>query len=286
MTMRLLAGDFRGEVEASRARMAAVVAVLNHPGHDQKSHGRKGSGGNTDLARRERAVSDAAASRVVSSRELGGGSTDATTRLEEHEGGTIVTKDFDDTHGYAADQVDAEVLGSKVAAAIGVAAPAVVQTSDTAIAMEHIPGKTGQDIYGEGGPPTAVVDSDQGRLMGVLDIVIANGDRHPGNTVIGDDGTITAIDHSLSFDDLGDSALDWDTGTNSPFASHFVTRPEWSNELTKNDMSPGDMAIIRTRLRALGPDFRAAGRQEWFDGMMARVDALAANATGERSRLP
>ena len=40
--IRLLAGDFRDEVEASRARMSAVIAVLNHPGHDQSSHGRKG----------------------------------------------------------------------------------------------------------------------------------------------------------------------------------------------------------------------------------------------------
>lgn len=56
--IRLLAGDFRGEVEASRARMASVISVLNHPGHDQSSHGRKGD--SVERARERQAAIDQA----------------------------------------------------------------------------------------------------------------------------------------------------------------------------------------------------------------------------------
>ncbi|HEX6970228.1 MAG TPA: hypothetical protein VF174_15645 [Micromonosporaceae bacterium] len=259
--------------------LAELSVVVNHPGHSsQKSHGRKGGDWESDHNADSAALKAAAESALKSSTPLGGGFA-ASVKIEEHEGGSLVRKDFPPSDAIRApkDQADSEVLGSKVAAALGVPAPAVVAVGEHSVIMEVAPGKT----WAEGGRrplPDEMVDSDQGRMLGLHDVLIGNHDRNSTNFMVDDDGGVTAIDHGLAF---GWSIA---AGTGSPFARHFsnAAGDNWADSI---DISPGDMRKIRGRLDSLKADFDKLGRSDWHAGVMERLDALEPRATGERDRL-
>lgn len=220
-------------------------------------------------------------------RRLGG--TSGITSLEEHEGGLLVRKDeqrfgsfAEHPDNYGRDPVesaDSEELAALVGEAVGVRTPAVMRTSPTEILMEHIDGKSGADIVTWGKPPPDdLLNSDSGRLMGLLDVIVLNADRNEGNWIVDGNGDIAGIDHAESF-----NSPDAGPRTGSPFAAPFVDVAR--NDYGSNDMSPEDMATIRPRLEALRPQFDALGHGDWHTAMMKRFDQVAANATGTTSRL-
>ncbi len=252
-------------IDASWRPITDVLDLLNHPGHSsQKSHGRRGGA---------EALREAADSPLKASRALGGGKQGETT-LEEHEKGTIVRKEFAAGSESKA-LVDSEVLASRVADAVGVQAPAVVALDRRTVIMEHVPGQTWAERGGE--LPQDLIDSDQGRLLGLHDVLVGNADRSPGNFMI-DKGRLTAIDHGYGFQA---SPM---AGLQSPFAAHYSGGSAF-RFADRIDISPGDMATVRGRLTDLRGDFEALGRGRWHDEMMDRVDRLEPAATGTRDRL-
>lgn len=252
-----------GRVEALRSEK---YGVLNHPGHpDQRSHGRKG--GST----REERVAEVGASPLVSSRALGGGLSGASTTLEVHEGGTVVRKEYSDQRGGGHDkkQADAEELGAKVGQAIGVEVPAVARVGQAEVLMEHVSAaRTGAEM--SRAELSRLADSEQGRLIGLHDVIVANADRNPGNVMQRDDGSIVAIDHAYAFGN-------WSAGVGSPFAGHLLndSGSDWADDI---GISRERMSAIGDRLRSLESDFRAAGREDWFGQVMERYDMLAPRA--------
>jgi hypothetical protein len=246
--------------------------IGNHPGHDQKSHGRKGSG---------KSLKDVADSPLVESRSLGGGLSGASTTLEVHEGGTLVRKEFPDPYPgdsqgrgkeHAKRQADAEDLGARVGDAVGVETPAVMRVGDDAVLMEYVPsGRSGAEL--SRGEMARLIDSEQGRLMGLHDALIANSDRNPGNFLVRADGSAVAIDHAGAF---GDRRL-----MSSPFVQRLRgtgltgSPTEWTDDI---GISASQMKAIGGRLRGLESEFQAAGRQDWYDDMMGRFDALSSRA--------
>lgn len=295
----------QAESRSRALRDDALLRGLRHlPGkHDQSSHGRPGVGGVVKAAATKAAktVKKAAASAdakgdwrqhhadrrewitkiartaVVSSEPLGGGWS-AATNLDEHtDGAQLVRKSFPDNDLIRSPdaQVDAEYLGALVAAAIGVNAPAVVRSDASTVLMEYVPdAKTGAQFPG-GVPPSAIVDSDAGRLVGLLDIILANGDRNSGNWLVTKDGSLVAIDHGLGFTDKVSIG---------PFGGHF-SNAAGNNWAETNDMSPGDMAEMRSRLESIQAEFDDLGRRAWWDEMMWKFARIEERAAGTRSRL-
>jgi hypothetical protein len=158
----------------------------------------------------------------------------------------------------------------------------------------------------------AEAGNDDERLLGLLDLLIFNGDRHKGNWIIStpegeepsDRDRIVGIDHGNAFHNMGPQADEYDriqgvTRTRAqwpfvsddgwfslPFLGPAVTSSGYRHpERTPNDMSRHDMALIRRGLEAIRPEFERRGRDDWWQDMMTRFDILEANAHGSQDRL-
>lgn len=233
-------------------------------------------GGHDSAAEGVAAVADTPITGVT---PLGGGWS-ASTKIEEHEGGRLVRKDFPPSDDIRApqDQADAERLGSLTASAMGVSAPAVIADGSDSVLMEHVSGQSWAERSPYGSVSSEITDGDQGRMIGLYDIVTGNPDRNSGNFMITGDDDLVAIDHSLAF------SHSWSAGTSSPFAQHYINESgnNWADSI---DVSSSDMGIIRDRLEGLRSDFEASGRGDWHDLMMERLGALEPLATGTTDRL-
>lgn len=289
----------------------AEVIDERHGTHNQKDHGRPGvkgalkkaaqaiadaadssdkpapkrrprrpsepAGGRAGFDRRSADVAELARRPVRQSSALSGGKS-ASTELNEHDGGRLVHKHFaassDGRIRRGKDQVDSEYLGALMASSVNAKVPAVARDGDRDVHMEFVDGTVGGTLHGER-PPAALVDSDAGRLLGLADILMANADRNPGNWLIDADGDPVGIDHSLAFT----GAVNF----SGPFVPHFLDfdNGKWID----HDMSPADMAEVRRRVESLRPEFEQAGRGDWFEDVMWRLEQLEQHATGTRSRL-
>lgn len=255
---------------------AALVAHL--PGkHDQSSHGKGGADwrGDNDVAETE--LRATAASPLRSERRLSGG-TQALVTVEDREGGELIRKNVGDARfdPVAKKDADAEHLASLTAHAVGVNAPATVVDVDGSVIMQRVRGKTGAEL---GQLLPDAIDQDAERMMGLHDVLIGNPDRHAGNWMTDESGTLVGIDHSLAFG-RGLQAGHSPFGFSRSFFNSTGT--DFADEI---DVSPHDMGIIRNRFDSLRPDFEQAGRGDWHEEMMDRLDALEPRATGTRDRL-
>jgi hypothetical protein len=231
----------------------------------------------TDRANLERVV----AQEPVRVQPLGGGNTSDNALVTYPDGTQTVRKTYAGAagrlRGKEGTQEDAETLAPLVLSAAGIRAPAVVRTGPNTIEMTHISGQSGYSVVGSDSlkVPAEVLNSDDGRLLGLADALMGYTDRdNPGNWLVQPDGHLAGIDHGLAFQD--------GAATGNPFAAHFVGG---NGTYRTNDMSPADMVQIRTRLESSRPQFEAAGRGEWFDQMMTRFDAIEAKAHGRRNRI-
>ena len=150
---------------------------------------------------------------------------------------------------------------------------------------------------------------DDERLLGLLDLIVFNEDRHGGNwvvTQVGDepsmDDRISGIDNGHAFHDQVDLE-GWEQIRKSfgqqaawPFTLGWFSLPFQgpvlpgtsgyrSPEGVPNDMSPHDMMLIRRSLEEIKPEFVRLGRESWWDAMMTRFTILEAQAQGTRDRL-
>jgi hypothetical protein len=254
-----------------------------HPGQRYK-HGWIPVGPESSWAslpdRRQR-ITETAASPVVGPVEGYGGFMGGTAR-ETHADGTVsIHKQPQTTLGVdGLRQADAEELGSLVANAVGVHAPAIHRAGPTDLHMEFMAGAhiDHSPIAPWARPPQAVVESDQGHLMGLLDLLMGNNDRHAGNWMLQDDGSLVALDHALSLNNKHASS-----GLGA-FSAPFVNAAgnDWA---PTHDMSPEDMALIHQRLDTLRPEFERLHRLDWWQSMMENLAIFEPRATGTRSRI-
>jgi hypothetical protein len=191
------------------------------------------------------------------------------------------------------------------ARALGLQAPRVYRNDKHAVNMEYV--KNGvpaashpDELVDYRGRYVGVIgermDSDEGRMMGLLDHLISNQDRHKGNWMVtggrhggGGDEHIVPIDHGYAFGNAGPLSHPRAASyVNSPFAEHYArgTSAFGSPGRWKaNDLTKGDVAEIRRRLEALRPDFEHLGRGDWHRYMLEKLDEIGKHASGTRSRL-
>jgi hypothetical protein len=154
-----------------------------------------------------------------------------------------------------------EVLAAHIGRALGARTPvSVVDPYDfQAIYMEFLEGETAFERAG-GDPVSGDYDWESidevleehvhnGRRLGLLDLLLGNRDRHEGNWMVLDDGTVAGIDHS-HVDLEGDrEGLESYWSNSSPFAATYLND---NLELEPiEDLSPVEAERIGQTLRAL-----------------------------------
>lgn len=242
------------------------------------------------------------AQRVRSSR-LSGGQMAATSR--------VTLEDVDGTHhvvvhkSYArvdANQLAAnEVVTAAIGQALGVRVPVTVldpRYGGEALYMELLDGWSAYELVA-GNPKREEriarehSHSPSGRRLGLLDLLVDNSDRHAGNWLVLDDGTVAGIDHS-HVNLAGREAMRGGWSDSSPFAQPYIDSMRQLGPI--DDLSPAEAARIRRRLVALfeRDDIRQmlivantpvmvappTSAQPFVDGLLRRWDAIAAMARG------
>ena len=215
----------------------------------------------------------------VSTRRLGGSS--AITELATFAGGvTAIRKAARPGEGELQD-ADAEQLTAMVGRALGLRAPAVYRGDGSSIWMEYIAdGETAEEAGAWAGELpdrfAGVPDSDEGRLLGLLDVLTHNADRNDGNWLLTSDGDLVPIDHGMAYGEIitptYEPSLEF---VNSVFADHYKGGT--------NPLTAEDVAEVRTRLEALRPDFDLLERGHWLDYSLRMLDRLGETASGARN---
>lgn len=226
---------------------------------------------------------------LTQERRLTGGFTAVTDLKRAADGTEVVVKKASQFS-----TSDAEQGGSMIARALGLPAPTVYRTAPGFVHMEYITdAETAYELAAAAGQAGAiegynamlaeVLASDEGVVTGLLDHLIANVDRNPGNFMIRQGGASTArlvpIDHGNAWfygDPVHTPGPGWARG---PFAAIFSEdRTRWEDvPLTK-----ADIATARARLEKLRPQFVQIGREDWLDYSLGVLDEIEPHAVGTR----
>ncbi|MEV4837779.1 phage minor capsid protein [Nonomuraea sp. NPDC049486] len=240
--------------------------------------------------RQEKTLADRIASGERSRTELSGGMYGDTSLVVLNDGSKVVHKVTKRTHisDDAVNQADAEELGGKVARALGVPAPQVHRVGPTEMYQEFMEGKLAESSR----RPTGYVRSDDGWRMGFLDALVDYPDRHGGNW-LHQRGRLISIDHGLAFryrDKMLNPIRDGrpvlhKAGTFETLFMREIPNNKGVGKWIDNDLSPADIDTARQRLTQLRPDFQQLGRLDWWEAMMARLEAIAPHAKGDKRRI-
>jgi hypothetical protein len=231
-------------------------------------------------------------------RALGGGNSGATVELVTLEDGRQAVRKraangarmiYPHAPVSPKDQQDAEELGAAVAEAFGLRVPEMVRVDDDTSFFELLPGVSGMELLIDADDKNGLLrqwaDSDDGKRMGLADLVMGNPDRNAGN-FMPDGEQLPVLDHSLAFDYGTDGAgAPWiDKIGRDWFQEHYVQRAgSGIHAWRDNPLTPADAAEARTRLAALAPKFAELGREDWHAAATTRLDLIAAKASGDRN---
>lgn len=204
------------------------------------------------------------------------------------DGSKVIAKASKSSDEYAKGEFDAEQLAALVGDVLNLKPPAVYRTDDGEAYFDYI--NTGQvaasvpsiassssnlDVDG-------YFDTLDGRRIGLLDTLIENPDRHQGNWIVHEDGSITPIDHGLGWERAtleGQHGSPARPGSLGAFTDHYIG--ERSGQWRDNDLSPEYVKQLRTRLAALKPQFEQLDQADWHKRMMLRFDIIASHAKGD-----
>ncbi|MFE1467218.1 hypothetical protein [Nocardiopsis dassonvillei] len=216
---------------------------------------------------------------VVSQQTLVEDGSDGSTTLMRFANGAQAV--YKDTEGatFARDRADAEQLASLVGRAIGANVPGVLRIGETEVFMHFMNGESGFAHLDN--PRSPLLNTRDGHVLGLLDLLIANGDRNPGNWLDQGRGRVAGIDHGKAWfkyeytpeDPTDLEGLAYTNGMR-PFYDFDA------NAWIANPLTRADIRFLRARLAGLSGEFARLGRSDWFDEMMERFDKLAHNARG------
>lgn len=228
---------------------------------------------------------------IDTKRELGGGMSAKTELVTFKDGSRAVRKAAKD--GAERDPVessDAEELAAMLAERIGLSAPSVHRVDSKTVYMSYIDGiPTADEHYDDMRMAHDVADSVAGRRLGLFDLMIANCDRNPGNWLIAQDGSVTPIDHGLSFENaLGEMYTVDDLWTNitgpvNIFAHRLLeVLADETDRIIKGsrDYTAGDVQYLRDEFKKMRSEFVRLGRVKWYNNTLGRLDFMEEHAKG------
>jgi hypothetical protein len=199
-----------------------------------------------------------------------GKSAKVVERLVFHDGTEVIHKVVSDPQ-----HAHAEFLSSLVGDAVGARVPAVHVIGDH-VYMEVVPGTVAADTYPRRAFPPDVISGPTGMRQGVMDVLIRMPDRNSDNWMVDPAGNVWGIDHSRAFENFPDAQY-----VVGPFAENFLRYGDADEILWKDHaLTRPELQEIRQRVEELSPVFHAAGRRDWYDGMLQRMTALEEHAVG------
>lgn len=212
---------------------------------------------------------------VVETRKLSGGASAQTDLITLADGTRLVRKRALASDPGGQDN-DGEQVASILGRALGIPVPRVYRR-DKDLFMEYVPDSR-VAAEADSSEVEQAVASDDGKRIGLLDVLLMNADRNSGNWLLAD-GRPVPIDHGLAY-----AFLDF-PGTvdlaNGPFADHYRVRPDAeAPELIDNPLTRADIETARRAIEPLREDFAHLSRLEWYDHAMGMLDRLAEHATG------
>ncbi|MEU0564736.1 hypothetical protein ABZ297_04950 [Nonomuraea sp. NPDC005983] len=114
-------------------------------------------------------------------------------------------------------------------------------------------------------------------LIGLLDILTGNVDRHAGNLLVTDDGRLFGIDHARAYNSEGLRIY-----RGQPFARNFFgRRPDGLFGWVDNPLTRSDIELITQRIQALRPEFERHDLLREYEFTMDRLYHVAEHATGD-----
>jgi len=192
-------------------------------------------------------------------------------------------------------EAGAEQVASKDGRAVGLKPPRVYRTEPGSVYMDYISdSKTSSELRARAAAGTDAdrkawgkrfddaLNSDDGKRVGLLDVMMNNNDRNPGNWMLSASGRITPIDHGFASPGIDPrGAVRVRIHSSSPFAEkHLLESGRWKD----NDFTPDDIEEVRRRLLDLQPDLDHMGEgDKWLRYANAVLDKVAAKAKGTRN---
>jgi hypothetical protein len=221
-------------------------------------------------------------------RPILGGYSAATVAVTASDGTRLVhktaeewTDDPDEQVASIRGQADAEQLASLLGRTIGAPVVQVYRAAAESVWMPFLDGAPIGDISSTSEVNGLVAGRD-GVLIGLLDHLIANGDRNDGNIMV-HNGRITGIDHGFAWGSFflsQSQVVARDDDARQP-AWHFTRDGEWAD----NPLTGRDITTLRQRLQSLRPDFELLGRAGWLDYSLRILEKLAQHARGTEDQI-
>lgn len=160
---------------------------------------------------------------------------------------------------------EAEILNNRLALALGISELVVIDAGDGAtLIMDIAPGKMAdQDRRGENWVKNNFADLPNAKLIGLLDIMNNNNDRHDQNWFMDVNGNPIPIDHGLA------------RFGGSPWRdSVFVRQVKEDARRAKNLFTKAELYAIRDKVMNLEGEFNDYGKGRWWDRAMVRLNDL------------
>lgn len=176
-------------------------------------------------------------------------------------------------------EADSEELASLMGRAIGAPVPVVARADDTHILMDWVEGKTFSEILPH--EKRTAEATPEFVLMGLLDMLTYNRDRHGGN-IMAAGGKPVAIDNGLAWSQLGRNP----GKSRAEMVRRVLDNPPMgpAGQWWRQGLAPADAQRMRKNLEALRSAFRSRGREEWLDFSLAILSELAKRSDKKRLR--
>ncbi|MGW4663190.1 VG15 protein [Streptosporangium sandarakinum] len=168
----------------------------------------------------------------------------------------------------------AEHMAFLVARALGLRAPGVYRNEPDVVWMEFMDNA----VTAEETDPDRAAEaraSDDGKVVGLLDVLLFNYDRNAGNWMLTDNGQIIPIDHGVAYGEINEVPEEKHLSFLNDFADQYKG--------DSNPLTSADIAEVRRRLEELRPDFEHIGRGAWLAYSLRMLDLLEPRAAGTRN---
>lgn len=253
--------------------------------HDQGTHGTGGGGSGGGVGRVTESQLKDLEGKVVRFKELGGGRSAAKVEMGfTKEGGSIIRKT-----NLTKDEADMEYLSAKLGQAVGAPVPNITRIDrgtgerKYGYVAERAPGSS-EGSWGRGpvrraiqsidkNTPAQAVKAEGAKEIGILDYLNNNVDRRAANWMIdktGGKSRVYGIDHSAAF---------WPQPKR---LQNQILTPFTKEHVIGKKFPKSEVAKIRKNVQGTRKEFVKAGRTDWYDKVIERVDSLETGAKLER----
>jgi len=195
--------------------------------------------------------------------------------------------------GKAKDIADREQLASRVGQLLGAPVPRVYRTGDDQIYTDWAEGAALWGVYKrDRGRFDRAMQSDDAKLLGLLDLLVNNHDRHNGNMTLTKDGRLTGIDHGLAWNASKWLLQEHDRTAKEnrlwgfaqgPMVDHYLGTGGQGQYLKDNPLTQDDIDYLRGKLKELEPEFEHLEHPDWYKYMHEVLGLLEPYAKGKKN---